>query len=244
LKATKLSENSEIIIIDDCSDQLTNKYLKEISKKMDIKLFRNDKNSGFIKSCNRGIDLAKNEITILLNSDTKVPENFEYKVLSCFNSDSNIAIASPISTHSGWFNIPENELYDYRIINSIADKFSPTYPLFTPEGFCLCLRKSIALELKKLDEIYGMGYCEEDDLVMKAIQKSYKTVLIDNLVVYHKRHASFTSEGKKVNFNKNRKIFEERWGNKQGVVRNQMRVKEIASIISEKINIELNKINN
>ena len=238
LLEANLLKQTKVILMDDCSNKETQNYLQKFTNKhSNFKLCRNNQNLGFIKNCNKGIDLAKGDIVVLLNSDTKVPLGFDKRVLQCFKSDKNIALASPLSIHSGFFKIPENKKYQLPQIDKIVQKTSENkYPMITPEGFCYALRKEVTDKIGKLDEIFGMGYCEEDDLDMRALLYGYRTVLIDNLIVYHKRHASFSSEKREEILERNRIIFHRRWGNQQAEVRKDMKVWDTVENLNKKIN--------
>lgn len=214
LSQTSFDANTEILLIDDCSGVETATYLSEFAcGKHQFSYIKNDENLGFVQTCNRGIDLAKNDIVVLLNSDTMVPDNFENAIINCMNADKNIACASPIGTCTRWFDIRVDTLDELNDKNKKLG--TPKYPAFTPEGFCFVCRKSILEKIGKLDTAFGRGYCEEDDLVLRAISSGYNTVLIDNLIVYHKRNASFGAEQRQAQHRRNNSIFGARWGNQQ-----------------------------
>lgn len=209
--------DGEVILVDDCSKPETGDWLKAQAAENPDKftLLRNAENSGFPKTCNNGIEKAKGEIVVLLNSDTMIPARFCEKIAACFDSDPLIAVASPIAAYSGSYFIP---LRDGETVASMNEKIErlhePTYPAIpTAEGFCLCLRKSALDKFGALDEIYGKGFNEERDLSFRMAAKGLRCVLIDNLYVYHKRHASFGSAERKKQLERNDKIFKERWGN-------------------------------
>ena len=232
IEKAKLGSDTEIILIDDASQEDVKLYLKSLEKQELFKIYYNQQNLGFIKTCNKGMDLARYDIVVLLNSDTRIPVNFKEKILRCFAKDRNIACASPISTNSGWFSIKEDSNYNLECLNKVADQFGGKYPMITPEGFCFAMRKRVIDKIGKLDEIFGKGYSEEDDWVMRALLHGYRTILIDNLVVAHKRHSSFSSVRRQQILKQNRLIFEQRWGKQQEQLRQQMGV----AIIAKKIN--------
>lgn len=209
--------DGEVIVVDDCSQPETADYLKaEAAANPDkFTLFRNAENSGFPKTCNNGIAKAEGEIVVLLNSDTTIPARFCEKIAACFDSDPLIAVASPIAAYSGSYFIP---LRDGETVASMNEKIEklhkPAYPAIpTAEGFCLCLRKSALDKFGALDEIYGKGFNEERDLSFRMASKGLRCVLIDDLYVFHKRHASFGSAERKKQLERNDRIFKERWGN-------------------------------
>ena len=206
----------EVIVVDDCSDEETMDYLKRLAElNPDLfTLIRNPENKGFPGTCNNGIRHAQGEIIVLLNSDTIIPDNFCKKIIDCFDSDPKIAVASPIASYSGNYFIP---LRDHETVASMNEKIerlhSPVYPSVpTAEGFCFCLRKTALDQYGLLDEVYGKGFNEERDLCFRMSSNGLRCVLIDNLYVYHKRHASFGSSERKKQLEKNDKIFKERWG--------------------------------
>ena len=207
-------ELGEILLINDYSNQETSEYLTQfVNEHSKFKLFNNEKNLGFVKTCNKGMQLASGDIIVLLNSDTEIPSNFCEQIIKCFESDSKIGIASPISSHSWLFYIPLPKNYSLEKMNSkLRQKHKCSYPLIhAAEGFCFCIRKKVIEKQGYLDEIYGKGYKEEVDFAYRAISNGWKNVLIDNLYVYHKRHASFGVEQREILLKQNDTVYRQRW---------------------------------
>lgn len=201
----------EVIVVDDCSKPETAGLLDQRSGKFIV--LHNPENLGFVGSCNRGMAAAKGDIFVLLNSDTLIPAGFCSRIFDCFASDEKIGVASPIASSSGSYFIP---LYDGETLETMDAKIkerTPVYPeIPTAEGFCFCLRRSVFEALNGLDTIYGRGYNEERDFSFRARKAGKRCVLIDNLYVFHKRHASFTSAERKAQLQRNNDIFRGRWG--------------------------------
>lgn len=208
--------DGEVILVDDCSQEETADYLKvEAATNPDkFTLIRNMENSGFPKTCNNGIAQARGEIIVLLNSDTMIPFGFNKKIAACFDSDPQIAVASPIASYSGSYFIP---LRDGETVDSMNERIErlhkPVYPTIpTAEGFCFCIHRSAIEKYGALDEIYGKGFNEERDFSFRMNKNGLRCALIDDLYVYHKRHASFGSAERKKQLEANDRIFKERWG--------------------------------
>lgn len=203
-----------VILINDCSDFKTFEYLSNFSEKnSDFKLINNEENLGFVKTCNKGIQLAETEIIVLLNSDTIIPNGFVQRIINCFESDSKIGLASPISSNSNSYYIYMREGYSLEKMNDeLRKKHICTYPMIPEaEGFCFCIRKKVIDEQGYLDEIYGKGYHEEVDFSYRAITNGWKIVLIDDLYVYHKRQASFGEHERERLLSQNNEVFYSRW---------------------------------
>ena len=207
-------ELGEVCVINDCSDTETTDFLRAFSKdNTNIRVFENDENLGFVKTCNQGMRLAKGDIVVLLNSDTKIPLEFCERIIKCFEFDNEIGIASPISSCTPNFYIRMPENYSLEKMNKLLrSKHECTYPLIhASEGFCFCIRKEVIEQQGYFDEIYGKGYNEEVDYAYRAITNGWKNVLIDDLYVYHKRQASFGTETRKELMKQNHPVLRERW---------------------------------
>lgn len=206
----------EVLIIDDCSEEETAEYLKHQAAGNPelFTLRRNENNLGFVKTCNRGIAEAKGEIVILLNSDTMIPAGFCDKVAACFDADPLIAVASPIASYSGTYFIPLRDGDTLESMNERLEQIrTPAYPAIpTAEGFCFCMRRHLIEKYGALDEIYGKGYNEERDFSFRMVSNGLRCALIDDLYVFHKRHASFGKAERKKQLEQNDRIFKERWG--------------------------------
>ena len=65
----------EVIVVDDASTDNSQRELKKLEKKYpNLKVLLNLKNSGYVKTNNKGLNNSKGEYKLLLNSDTLVHE--------------------------------------------------------------------------------------------------------------------------------------------------------------------------
>ncbi len=205
----------EIILVNDCSLVETTDYLNDFAKEhTNFKLITNEENLGFVKSCNKGMKASTGDIVVLLNSDTKIPSEFCERIIKCFETNPKVGVASPISSHSWLFyiSLPKNLTLE-QMNERLRKNHKCTYPLIhAAEGFCFCIRKQVIEQQGYLDEIYGKGYHEEVDFAYRAITNGWQNVLIDDLYVYHKRHASFGISEREKQLQKNDAIYLSRWG--------------------------------
>lgn len=201
-----------LYVIDDCSDTVTEQYLATlITSDLNITLIRNKTNLGFLKSCNKGIEQSNAEYVLLINSDVIVVEDWLNRLLTCADSDSNIASVNPLTNHASQISIPivpgSNFISMDCFIRQISQRQYPD--VVTGVGFCMLLRRSALDDVGVFDEIYGHGYCEESDLCMRLTTKGYRTVVADNVYVFHKGSVSFKNRDER--YQNNRKIFDSRW---------------------------------
>src|SRR5438477_8119610 len=71
----------EIIIVDDCSTDRTAEVLPQVDG---ITYLRNERNSGFLISCNRGAEKARGGYLVFLNNDTLVKPGWLTALLETF----------------------------------------------------------------------------------------------------------------------------------------------------------------
>ncbi len=150
---------------------------------------------------------------MLINSDVVVFDNWLQRLVACADSDSSIASVNPLTNHASHISIPIAPGSNFVSMDSNIRKISrKTYPdVVTGVGFCMLLRQSALDDVGLFDEIYGHGYCEESDLCMRLTTNGYRTVVADDVYVFHKGSASF--ENRNERYLKNRNIFDSRWLN-------------------------------
>jgi GT2 family glycosyltransferase/glycosyltransferase involved in cell wall biosynthesis len=199
-------------IINDNSDQTTTEYLRDIAQySARIELLENNINLGFVVSCNNTVAKGNAEYIVILNSDVIVTPQWLSKMIACAESDARIATVNPFTNQASNINIRIAPGANFFGMNEILNHSNPNYPdIVTGVGFCMLIKRSIIDQFGLFDEIYGMGYCEESDFCMRLTTNGYRTVIADNVYVYHKGRASFSDRNER--YYKNRKIFDQKWG--------------------------------
>ena len=225
----------ELLLVNDASDGETTALLRDFASDSRgnsllssppgacVRLLENGEALGYLRAANLGLAAARGEILVLLNSDTAVPSFFAERVLACFASDPGIGLAAPVGSHCGLFSIPMKPGLrgnDVNVMDECLRPWPPAYPtVILPDGFCFCLRRAVPEQVGMFDEEYGPGYFEETDLGMRARRAGWKTVLIDNLYVYHKARASFGEKRNRELLERNAVLFNSRWGEEFSALR-------------------------
>ncbi len=205
----------EVLIVNDASGPETSALVRGFAAPS-RRVIEHAENRGYLRTANEGLAEARGEIVVLLNSDTAVPQGFAERVTACFASDAAIGVASPVGSHCGLFSVPMKPGLGGARVDVMDDflrPWPPEYPdVVMPDGFCFCLRRAVLEQVGFFDEIYGRGYFEETDLALRAHAAGWRTVLIDNLYVYHRAQASFGAEANRALIRRNEAIFRQRWG--------------------------------
>ena len=203
-----------LYIIDDASDSHTSRFLEQqVQAHLHLSLYRNDTNIGFLRSCNIGIARGSARYVVLVNSDVIVTPGWLSRLVQCAESDPRIAAVNPFTNYAANINIPLAPGANfYGMDRLLAQHSARHYPdIVTGVGFCLLLRRTALAEVGVFDEVYGYGYCEDSDLCMRLVAQGYRTVVADNVYVYHKGRASFHDRQQR--YQNNRQLFDARWAN-------------------------------
>jgi len=195
-----------VILIDDCSpDSRIAQYFETLRGKNDprLLLLGNDVNLGFVGTVNRAMALGRNDV-ILLNSDTIVTAGWLEKLRRCAASDPHIGTITPFSNNAEICSFPnfcrDNPLppgMSAEDVNRAMERAAvPLYPdIPTGVGFCMFIRRALLDKIGLFDaETFGLGYGEENDFCMRAVQAGYRNVLCDDTFILHVGSSSFDSK--------------------------------------------------
>ncbi len=201
-----------LYIVDDASDRYTAAFLEQqAATHANIPVLRLPQNQGFVRACNMGIAQGTAPYVVLVNSDVIVTPGWLSRLVRCAESAPRIAAVNPLTNRATYLDIPLAPGANFYDMDDLLARQSPrNYPdVVTGVGFCLLLRRAALEQVGVFDEIYGRGYCEDSDLCMRLVAHGYRTVVADDVYVYHKGSASFLD--RETRYQHNRKIFDARW---------------------------------
>jgi len=194
--------NPRIIIINDSPGEqgLANVLEGFARRNAQVTILSNDRNLGFVGTTNRGLAIASNDgrDAILVNSDTVTFRDTLRNLVDAAYADPQIGFASPRSNKASFCSLPlgqpeavttpEEAYRQWRLLSRSmpAFHFAPT-----AVGFYLYIKQSIIANCGLLDESFGVGYEEENDLILRANKLGYRAVLANNAFAYHEGSASF-----------------------------------------------------
>lgn len=202
-----------LIVIDNASDGETKHYLESLKpeKRLSAILIRNEKNLGFVKAVNQGINSSDADYICVLNNDTLVMKDWLAEMINISRAREDIGIVNPSSNNLG--QRPQKgeplELYAEKL-KSDSGKF---VELGAAIGFCMLIKRDVIKKIGLFDEIYGMGNFEDTDFSRRAVKEGYKCVRACGAYVYHRENTSFNKvKAYEEDFKRNKEIYEFRWG--------------------------------
>lgn len=160
----------------------------------------NSQNLGFVGTMNAAMAEAieRRFDILLLNSDTIVFPGALSEMIRVALLDPMIGFVNPRSNNATLASLPHQKTYltadpktAYAGYCAIASYLPEMSYVPTAIGFCMLIRWEIISEFGVFDEIYGGGYNEENDLVMRASRCGYRAVLANKAYVWHEGEQSF-----------------------------------------------------
>jgi GT2 family glycosyltransferase/glycosyltransferase involved in cell wall biosynthesis len=169
----------EVVVVDDGSSDATPQRLADIDG---IRALRNERNLGFIGSCNAGAAASRGDYVLFLNNDTVVTPGWLEALVRCIEEapdaglvgaklvypDGRLQEAGGIvfNDASGWnvgrFEDPEDPRYNFR---READYCS---------GAAIMLRRDLFARLGSFDARYTPAYYEDTDLAFAVRAAGFK----------------------------------------------------------------------
>jgi GT2 family glycosyltransferase len=182
----------------------------------------NDANLGFIRSVNLALERAVSTARdiIILNSDVEVFPGALSEMRDVAATDHMIGFVSPRSNNATICSMPWDERYrnrspaesyaDFRLLRDRLPRVNYV-PLVV--GFAVYIKARVLADLGLLDEIYGLGYNEENDLILRANRRGYSAAIANRAFVYHLGEGSFgqLDEARNPREIANRRIFDSRY---------------------------------
>jgi len=212
--------NLEIIVVDNASTDGSGEKLRELEPQDErIRVILNDANLGVAGGYNAGLRAARGEFVVLLNNDTFVTRGWVRDLIRPMQLDPRVGLVGPLTNSIGneqkisiaYTDMQEMQRAARRRVRGYLRR---TFEVTNLAFFCVAIRRGVIEEIGFLDDVYGIGYFEDDDYCRRASQANYKLVIADDVFVHHYHSVSFDTLGEKAadQMARNRAIFEQRWG--------------------------------
>jgi len=182
--------NYEIVIVEDGSTNTSEAIVGNFSPRLNIAYYYKD-NSGPGDSRNFGMRKAKGNYFIILDSDVILPPHYLLEVNSFLKKNYYDCFGGPDAAHDSFSKLQ-------KAINFAMTSFITTGGIrgskksvedFQPRSFNMGLSKKAFADSEGFGKIHPG---EDPDLSLRLNKLGYKTTLIENAYVYHKRRVSWS----------------------------------------------------
>lgn len=215
----------ELILVDNGSTDGTKEFLEKYAKKhCECNVICNDDNLGFAGGNNRGISIAKGDYILLLNNDVVVTNNWLPRLIEHIELDEGIGMVGPVSNAVSGPQQVANTSYGQNLAkmkkfaqNHRKYNASKTQDVLRLVGFCLLIKRYVLDIIGTLDESYGNGNYEDDDLCLRSRIAGFRNIIVHDVFIHH--YGSMTFKGNSIDYTNslltNKKRFFEKW---EGIV--------------------------
>lgn len=179
-------EICEIIVVDDKSTDDSIKFLSE--KFPSLTIIKKHDNSGFIDTVNLGIEKAKGEFVLLLNTDVSPDSDIVPKLLMHFKDKKVFGVGCLDKSVEDGKVIERGRGIGIFLKGFLVHKRGQTNKDNTlwVSGGSAMFRKSTWQYLGGLDSIYSPFYWEDIDISYRALKAGYKILFDNKAQVVHK----------------------------------------------------------
>jgi GT2 family glycosyltransferase len=212
-------ERFEVIVVDDCS---TDGNAEAVPRIPGAVYLRNETNTGFIASCNRGAAKARGKYLVFLNNDTLVKPSWLSALRDTFAEQSRAGIVGSKLVY------PDGRLQEAGGIiwrdasgwnyGKGDDPAKPEYNYLREVDYCsaaaLMIPKALFQSVGGFDSRYAPAYYEDTDLAFKVRRAGYKVLYQPLSEVIHYEGVTGgvdLSTGTKKHQEINRSTFAETW---------------------------------
>lgn len=213
-------EKLELILVDNASRDGTAEFLTEWAASRGHKVILNETNRGFAAANNQGLQIARGDYLVLLNNDTQVTSGWLATLRRHLRRNPRLGLIGPVTN-----NIGNQARVDIRSA-SLADMhqaarrytcqhLGESFLLPTLAFFCVMMSRSTYLRVGALDEVYGLGFFEDDDYCRRVEEAGLFSACARDVFIHHHLSASFGQMNvieRQALFEKNKAIYEARWG--------------------------------
>jgi len=162
-------------------------------------LLENERNIGFLQTCNRGLGVSTRDV-VILNTDIELPPGALGRLFEVLRADSDIATVTPFSSNAYGAGFPDLNYDNSRPFGATTSQIDhafqavgPLEPIEIPRGvgFCMAMSRRAIDSVGVFDEDFGAGYGEEADFCLRARGAGFRNLLAPNVYVHHKAGQSF-----------------------------------------------------
>ena len=198
------SIGAEIVCYDDSPDypalgEALRAILPQAAAAFPCRIETNPQNLGFVRTMNRAVAeaVARRADLLMLNSDTEIEPGALPEMLRVAALDHMIGFVNPRSNNATIATLPipappPDRAAARDAYQALARMLPAVSHVPTAVGFCMLVRWIVLAEFGGFDEIYGQGYNEENDLVMRAGRCGFRAVLANHAFVWHAGEESFS----------------------------------------------------
>ncbi|NWL76803.1 hypothetical protein DM872_08080 [Pseudomonas taiwanensis] len=181
LQSHRSNYSFEVIVVDDCSTDDTLDMLKTIKG---VRVVRNKKNLGFIRSCNNGAEVSRGSLLVMLNNDTVVRPGWLDELVETFNCIPDVGLVGSKLVYpdgrlqeAGGIIWQDGSAWNFgRMQDPLGPEFSYARDVDYCSGASIAISRVLYKRLGGFDEHFLPAYGEDSDLAFRVRQAGHRVV--------------------------------------------------------------------
>jgi GT2 family glycosyltransferase/glycosyltransferase involved in cell wall biosynthesis/tetratricopeptide (TPR) repeat protein len=194
----------ELIFINNGSTDGTGAYLDGLVGRPDperVVVIHNAENRGYPAGVNQGLAAARGAYLVLLNNDVVLTAGWLERLVRCaVRAGPNVGLVGPVTNYAPPPQLVQPGYPDLGGLDTFAAARATEYagqvlagPRLT--GFCLLVTRAVFEWVGQLDEGFGLGFFDDDDLCLRARRSGYRLVVALDCYVHHFGSRTFRGLG-------------------------------------------------
>ena len=194
----------QVVLVNDASPEPEMaKMLGSFAGQPNLCLMTNEQNLGFVQTVNRGLSFAAGGDVLFLNADTVLFPGGLDEICRVAYAAAEIGTVTAMSNNATIFSYPHPSLCKERLPDigwpdlaaaALVANAGVVVDVPTGHGFCMFVKGEVLRRTGPLDEGFGRGYGEENDLCQRAADLGYRHVAAGGVIVEHRESISFVGE--------------------------------------------------
>ncbi len=219
----------ELVAVDNGSADGTAAYLAGVADAgaFPVVVVTNPENRGFPAACNQGLKAARGAYLVLLNNDAVVTDGWLDQLAALAGADPRIGMTGPVSNYAPPPQLVEGADYpDLDAVHRFAARWRADHrgrwlTAGKLSGFCLLMKRRVFEAVGGLDERFGPGFFDDDDLAVRVTNAGFTMAVACDLFAHHFGGRTFAGAGVDADalLDENRAKFAAKWGLPEGAVR-------------------------
>lgn len=187
--STQKNRDFEVIIVEDGSAVRCDQIVAKYQAVLNIHYFYKE-NSGPGLSRNYGAEKAGGEYILFLDSDCIVPDQYTEVIIEACRADRIDAFGGPDKAHESFTDIQKSINYSMTSFFTTGGIRGQKQSMekFHPRSFNMGFSKEV---FQKTGGFSGLRFGEDIDMSIRIMAAGFKTCLLPDAYVYHKRRTSF-----------------------------------------------------
>ncbi len=205
---------SRLFIVDNASEQPVRAFLSDVKPQgaiLEVRLLQNEKNEGFPKGMNRGIQESTAPFVCLLNNDLRFTKGWLKELLDIARSNPTIGVLNPSSSTFG--KIPPRGVSLQEYAESLQSRHGQFTEVGMCIGFCMLIKREVLTRIGRLTEEVERIFFEDEDFCMRVQAAGYQCVVAEASYVYHAEHKTVRHmPEREALFERNQRWCHKKWG--------------------------------